>query len=326
MRRLLPALILLLLVPTVSGLSFEVRDSSCQADEQPMFSMSNRTNAHAGAPGVFEDHTGQYTDGQIVCGQDTGTVRIAQTCQTIENSVLSFHDPESGQSHLSTEGERSEYNLCTERLATSVWRQCPSGSEPIVSIHGPVEDHIAEPGHYPWQICGASFENATLAYNFTLSGNQTFVNNEGTGAAGSTLSGDDGPLYAITQNGTLMSGLVGDNTQPQQVSIEDRSGRSVVTHTIDRPSSQQWFVPLTTGDQFDIERRLSLIEAGTFLTQFNPNFAFTLADEALIRVGLELQNIDIIESIGLGPGLYTFNVQNVGTAPDGTPRVNISVQ
>lgn len=326
MRRLLPALIVLLLVPTVGGVSFEIRDSSCQAGEEPLFSMSNLTNAHAAAPGVFEDHTGPYgINGRIVCGQDTGNARIAQTCQTVENSVMSFYDPDSGQSHLATDGQESEAKLCTDQLATSVWRRCPTGSEPIVSIYGPVEDHIAEPGHYSWQICGAIFENATLAYNFTLSGNTTFVNNEGEGAAGTTLNGD-GPLYAITQNGTLMSGLVGDNTGPQQVRIEDRSGRSVVTHTIDQASSQQWFVPLTTGDQFDIERRLSLIESGTFLTQFNPNFAFTLADEVLIRVGLEFENIDITNSISLGPGLYTFNIQKVGETADGTPRVNISVQ
>jgi len=326
MRRLVPALILLLFVPTVSGLSFEIRDSSCQAGEEPLFSMSNQTNAHAAAPGVFEDNTGAYgIDGTVVCGQDAGSVRISQTCQSIENSVLSFYDPQSGQSHLGTEGEQSESLLCAEQLATSVWRRCPSGSEPIVSINGPVEDHIAEPGHYSWQICGAVFENATLAYNFTLSGNQTFANNEGTSADGQTLTGD-GPLYAVLQNDTVMSGIVGDNTGPQEVRIEDRSGRAVTTHTIDQASSQQWFVPLTTGDQFDIERRLSLISAGTFLTQFNPNFAYTLAEEALIRVGLEFTNIDITDELSLGPGLYTFNIQKVGEQSDGTPRVNISVQ
>lgn len=328
MQRTVPVLlILLMLTASASALSFTIRDSSCTASETTLFSMSNLTNAHAGAPGTFEDESDPTygINGRIVCGQDTGDVRIAETCENIENRILSLQAPEQGWSHLSTDGRENDHRLCADRLATSVWRQCPSNAEPIVSIHGPIQSHIAEPGHYGWQICGALFRNATLAYNFTMSGNTTFVNNEGSGAAGETLSGGSSPLYAAVQNQSLISGIVGDSADSQSVTIRNRSGRAQIVHSMSDGGTSTWFIPLAMGNQFDIQSRLSLIQSGTFLTQFNPNFALTLAEEALIRIGLSFTEIDLVNSLDVSQGTYTFNVEKTGEV-NGTPQVNISVQ
>ncbi|MDY6777542.1 MAG: hypothetical protein SVU32_02660, partial [Candidatus Nanohaloarchaea archaeon] len=203
MRRwLLPLLFILLALP-VLGLNVTIRDS-CNAGEEALFSISNMTNAHAAEPGYYQGFTGPHgQDGKQVCASGVGNTEIVDECDRISNPVLSFYDPGTGVSHLSPKEELNDQVLCARQLATSVWRSCPGGTEPIVSIHSPLQAHVARPGYYDWQICGALFTNATLAYRFTLEGNREFIANFETGANGTIQTTTERPGYVAVQNSSV---------------------------------------------------------------------------------------------------------------------------
>jgi hypothetical protein len=314
MRKGILFILLLGLTVQVTALDFQIADSCSDPYNVKLFSISNGTNGHVAEPDFYETN---------VCADDVGETRIAQDCNSITNPVLSFYETDNGTSHLASEGDHFTYALCSERLATSVWKECPGNTVPIVSIYGPVEDHVATPGHYTWQICGGVFENATLAYEFTISGNKDFLLN-GDPEDSSIETTSDLPGYAAVQNDTIVSGIVGNDKQPQTTGINNNSGRAELNHTLIGNTNNQWFIPLTTGDYFDIEGRLDRIQDNTFLNYFNPNFAFTLAEEAQIKVSLMLDSIDIVNDVRLGPGFHRVIIENMGTNADGVPEVEVN--
>ena len=325
MRKLTPILFLLLLTVTATGFNFSIRDSGCQSDEVVLFSISNRTNAHAAAPDVYDDYTGTYgRDGKMVCAEGIGEAEIARECDMLLNPVISFWDHEDGRTHLSPKDERHEYILCAKNMATSVWKSCPGQSEPIVSIHDPIENHVAEPGYYKWQICGARFTNSTLAYNFTMSGNKDFILNGVRNATDNSTLNTDFPGYATVENDSLISGVVGSSTKPQQITIE-KNGESAFTEiTYGSTRGLMWFIPFTTGDMYDIENRLDMINNDNFLNQFNPNFAFNIAEKILVKVTLDLADIDIVSDLTLGTGFHNLVLRKEGINSKGKPEVSIN--
>lgn len=328
MRRLvIIGAVLLALAGQTAALDFSIRES-CQSSETAMFSMSNRTNAHAAGPSYYQDYTGSLgREGQQVCASaDVEEIEIAAECQEyINNPVLSFRDPEAGTSHLSADEDAYEYTLCSANLATTVRRSCPGRSTPIVSMYGPIENHIAEPGHYDWQICGALFENSTLAYEFTMSGNTTFVTNGGFGVYNTTETREDLPGYATVQNDQALSGIVGSNLFSQDVTSTKFGDRARVSITQPGQGQGQWFLPFTPGNTIDIEERFDLIMERTFMSQFNPNFAFELAENTLVTISLSFEDVDLIDDIRRGPGVYEIQVTNEGENDDGQPQVGLNV-
>ncbi len=248
MRKLVPVLVLLLLIPAAASLEFNLRDS-CQGDEVVLFSISNTTNAHAAGPEFYQDYTASLgRDGKQVCADEIENAQIAEECDDFSNPVLSFYNASSGVTHLSPVDERNDFVLCSRNLATSVWRDCPSGSPPIVSIHGPIENHVARPGYYPYHVCGATFENATLAYEFTLAGNQTFIMNFEENPDSTTETTDNRTGYAAVQNQSVISGVVGGGDLPHTTGIRNEDGRAELNHSIHSGDEFQWFrsPPATT--------------------------------------------------------------------------------
>ncbi len=319
--------VLLVLAGQTAALDFSIRDS-CQSSETAMFSMSNRTNAHAAGPSYYQGYTGSLgREGKQVCASsDVEDIEIASECQDfIANPVLSFYDPDAGTSHLATEDDAYEQTLCSSNLATTVRRTCPGQSQPIVSIYGPVENHIAEPGYYDWQVCGALFENATLAYEFTMSGNTTFVTNGEFGLYNTTETRNSLPGYATVQNDQVISGIVGNSLLSQEVTSTKFGDRARVSITEPGRGQGQWFLPFTTGNTVDIEERFDFIMERAFMSQFNPNFAYELADNTLVTISLSFDDIDLINSLRQGPGLYEIQITNEGDNNDGEPRVGLNV-
>ncbi len=316
---------------SVTALDFDIRDECSGEYPEEMFSISNRTNAHAAEPyhyDGFVDETNNR-EGKEVCATDELSTRIDTECDYMRNPIFSFYDAGSSSAHLSAEGDRNDYVLCAQKLSTSVRQECPGGSVPIVSIYDSVENHVAEPGYYDWQICGQLFENATLAYNFTMEGNTDFVQDGeiiGDEETEQTSSTDDEsyyPLYSTVQNDTLISGIVGTDTHPQETTIQLQDDTAAIEHFYGGSGSARWFLPLTTGSYFDIEDRLSLIAENNFLTQFNPNFAFVLAEEIMVRITLEVMDTDIVNDLRLGSGNHNLVIENVGEE-DRVPQVRIN--
>ena len=327
---------LLFVLPVASSLDFDIRDS-CGGDyPEELFSISNLTNAHAAGPDVFRDYeedlNGDLKEGKLVCATDVvdANIKPTESCDTIRNPVLSFYDSESMRSHLSPEGVRNDYTLCARRLSTSVMRSCPGDSKPIVSIYDSVENHVAEPGYYSWQVCGALFEDAELAQNFTLSGNKSFVQDgsviqDETELTTSQSDEDSNyPLYSTAENESLISGIIGNNVHPQNTEIIHRDNVTTVRHRYDRPSHINWFVPFTTGTFFDVEDRLSMIASGDFLNQFNPNFAFNIVDEILVTITLEVLEANIVNDLELGPGTHNLRIQNLGGEEATEVEINVA--
>ncbi|MDY6778298.1 MAG: hypothetical protein SVU32_06520, partial [Candidatus Nanohaloarchaea archaeon] len=86
----------------------------------------------------------------------------------------------------------------------------------------------------------------------------------------------------------------------------------------------QWFVPLTTGTYYDIETRLDMIQDERFLNVFNPNFAFDIAENILVRITLTFEDIDIVNSLHLGSGIHNLIITNVGTNNDGETQIRVN--
>ncbi len=84
-------------------------------------------------------------------------------------------------------------------------------------------------------------------------------------------------------------------------------------------------VPFTTGDYFDIENRLDLIQNNEFLNEFRPNFAFQLVEEALIQLTVQLSEADLVNNLDLSPGFHTITIQNVGENAEGEPQIRLNV-
>ncbi len=321
MRKLLSVLLCLLFLSVGAiSLEFPIMDECSGEYSEELFSISNITNAHAAEPDVFKDYyeASNNREGKIVCAPSELETNIDNECEALKNPIFSFYNPGTGRSHLSPEGEKNEYVLCTRELSTSVRRSCPGGSEPIISIYDPIENHVAEPGYYEWQVCGQLFKNASLAYNFTMEGNTDFIqdgkiiDNEETVNKSSTTEEDSYPLYSVVQNNSLISGVVGSSTHPQKTSIQLLNDITNIEHSYERSHNLRWFIPFTTGTYFDIEDRLSLIADNNFLTQFNPNFAFFLAEEILVRITLNVVNADIVNDLELGSGVHNLIIRNVG--------------
>jgi hypothetical protein len=301
------------------------RAGFCSQDEIALFSISNTTNAHAAEPSFYKGFSGEYgQEGKQVCATDVNTATIAEECDGIQNPVLSFYDSDAGTSHLAAVDDRYDETLCSDNLATSVWRSCPGDSKPIVSIYGPVENHVAKPGFYDWHICGAVFQNVTLAYKFTMEGNTSFIINLNETNTSRIEETDDLPGYASVENESVMSGIVGGSDLPHTVGIHNDSGRVTLNHTLHSSDNYQWFLPFTTGTHLDIENRLGLIEDNTFMSQFNPNFAFEIAEQVLVEVSLVMDVIDLVGDIDIGPGIHELIIENLGTNSKGQPKVRIN--
>jgi hypothetical protein len=71
-----------------------------------------------------------------------------------------------------------------------------------------------------------------------------------------------------------------------------------------------------------IGSRIGLIEAGSFLSQISPSFAFPLGGLYPIRLLLKYPNIDLEGNLILGKGQHRIVIENKGVS-GGKPVVEI---
>lgn len=298
--------------------SFIIREGSCQADERELFSMDRRTNAHAGDPGHW---------GYSVCATGFDQRHFTQVCTSDETEILSFFGSEQTTTHLATDPDLFDYKLCTETLTVGVRDTCPDTTKALVSIFEESESHVAEPGHYPKQLCGSFFDSVTAMLRFHLGPNTTVrINRTEDPSQGiyRDLDGRDS-WYVTAENGTVVTGIVsGEDTVTTAVGYDERDGDTVFNMSQERGQAGFLF-PFTTGSAGDVEDRITLIESGTFMSQFNPNFGFTLANVMTIRLTLRLTEIDLISDLALSPGPHSIVIENVGETSDGVPKVGVNV-
>ncbi len=296
--------------------SFIIRKASCQGDERELFSMSNRSNAHAGDPGYWD---------LAVCASGFDQRHFTQVCATDETAALSFFGSERDDTHLATDAALFDYKLCTQTLTVGVRDRCPDSTKAIVSIFATSEDHIAEPGHYGTQLCGAFFDSVTAMLKFHLGQDEVHINdteNPGTGIY-RDLAGRDS--WSITaQNETLVTGIVsGEDTSTTAAGFDNRGGDRVFNLTQERGQAG-YFLPFAVATTGDIRDRIPLIEAGTFLDEINPSFGFPLAEEMTVRLTLALDEIDLVGDFDLSAGTHQILIEKLGETSGGTPRVSVN--
>ncbi|MFB6295140.1 MAG: hypothetical protein ABEI97_05245 [Candidatus Nanohaloarchaea archaeon] len=296
--------------------SFIIRNGTCQSDERELFSMSNRTNAHAGDPGYWS---------HAVCGSGFDQRHYTSTCASDETAVLSFFGSEQNTTHLATDATLFDYKLCTETLTVGVRDECPDTTKAIASIYEEDEDHIAEPGHYSTQLCGAFFDSVTAMLEFHYGPNTTvYINDTANPSQGidRDTSGRDS-WYVAAENDSMVTGIVsGQDTVTTSVGYNEDGDTTAFNLTQERGQAG-YFVPFTTGEADDIGDRIPLIESGDFLDEFNPNFGFTLAEEMTVRLTLQFVDINIENGLTLDAGTHRLVIENRGDS-GGIPKVSIN--
>lgn len=296
--------------------TFIIRNETCQADERELFSMSNRTNAHAGDPGYWQ---------HPVCASGFDQRHFTEICASDETAILSFFGSEQNDSHLATDPALFGHKLCTETLTIGVRDTCPDSTRAIVSIFEEDQDHIAEPGHYPKQLCGAFFDSVTAMLRFHLGQDAVYINRTADPDEGIYRDLAGRASWSITaQNGTFVAGIVsGERTTTTSAGFDTRGGDRVFNMTQERGKAG-YFLPFAVGTTGDIRDRIPLIEDATFLDEINPNFGFALAEEMTVRLTLELTDIDLIGGLDLSPGSHRLLIEKRGETGDGTPKVSVN--
>ncbi|MDY6773574.1 MAG: hypothetical protein SVS85_00110, partial [Candidatus Nanohaloarchaea archaeon] len=189
---------------------------------------------------------------------------------------------------------------------------CPTSMKAMVSIYDPPSSHIAEPGHYKWQLCGAFFFNVTMMTELDLGPDET-VSLNGTENPSEGVHQIGPPSFISVSNGSLVSGIVsGEGSRPYKIGYRTEGGDQVFNMTQSRTREVSYYFPFTTGTDAVIQNRLPLIAAETFMDQFNPNFGLNLLQEMLVDLTLSFTDIDIVTDARLSPGSYRLIIENVG--------------
>lgn len=305
---------------TLGGqLHFIIRDTACQDDERELFSMSNDSNAHAANPGFYNDYS--------VCASGINRSRIETVCTDVETPVISFFEPNATFSHISTEDELFDYKLCTGQLSVGLRDTCPASTKAIVSVFELPESHVARPGAYPHQLCGAVFTEVSLLLEFHLGGNDDVYINETANPPQGTYRNPDGwDSASITaENASMVAGIVsGENTRTTAIGYGE-SGNDHVFNVTQKRGTVSYFVPFTEGDFLTIRNRVPLIEQGAFLDEITPSFAYELVESATIQLTLELVGADLVTDMVLARGVHRLIIQNLGPNAEGQPQVSVNV-
>ncbi|MCJ7479412.1 MAG: hypothetical protein MUP63_04515 [Candidatus Nanohaloarchaeota archaeon QJJ-7] len=297
--------------------SFIIRDD-CQSDERELFSMSGRTNAHAGDPGYWP-----YS----VCASGFERRYYTRVCSTGNTPILSFFGSEQTDIHIATDENLFNYKLCTSTLTVGIRDSCPPTTKAIVSVYEKREAHAAEPDYYPVQLCGAFFESVTAMMEFSMGPNTSVQLNDTENPSEDIYndSSNQEPWFITAENGTLIAGIVsGEKTRTTEIGYQNESGNLRFNMTQDR-GTMSYLLPFTTGTAEDVQDRINLIEAVNFIDQIKPSFGFPLAEEMTVRIIMQLQGIDLVSDFRLSAGSYTLNLENFGDKDSGTPKVAINV-
>jgi len=126
-------------------------------------------------------------------------------------------------------------------------------------------------------------------------------------------------FYLASYSGGFLNGLAAKNGQKLSLGSDSDSHYLEIEQNL---TSSRIFLAATQGDWHAIDNRISLIEAGRFLSQISPSFAFPLGGLYPIRLLLKYPNIDIAGDLILGKGQYRLVIENKGLS-GGKPVVEI---
>ncbi|MEM5812357.1 MAG: hypothetical protein QW286_01435 [Candidatus Aenigmatarchaeota archaeon] len=126
-------------------------------------------------------------------------------------------------------------------------------------------------------------------------------------------------FYIASYYGDFLNGLASSTGQ------EISAGREGDYHFIgirQEVNGSRIFLAVTKGNWHAMDERIPLIEAGRFLSQISPSFAFPLGGLYPIRLLLKYPNIDINGDFVIAKGIHKIVVENKGIS-SGKPVVEI---
>jgi hypothetical protein len=126
-------------------------------------------------------------------------------------------------------------------------------------------------------------------------------------------------FYLASYQGGFLNGLAAKSGQRLSLGSDSDSHFLEVEQNL---SNSRIFLTSTQGDWHAMDSRISLIEAGKFLSQVSPSFAFPLGGLYPLRLLLKYPNIDIAGDLILGKGQYRLVIENKGLS-GGKPVVEI---
>jgi hypothetical protein len=126
-------------------------------------------------------------------------------------------------------------------------------------------------------------------------------------------------FYLASYSGGFLSGLASKSGE----SLVFGNGESSHFLEIEQNlTGSRVFLASTQGNWHDMDSRISLIEAGTFLSQVSPSFAFSLGGLYPVMLLLKYPNMDMEGDFILGKGQHRLVIENRGLS-GGKPVVRI---
>jgi hypothetical protein len=126
-------------------------------------------------------------------------------------------------------------------------------------------------------------------------------------------------FYLASYSGGFLNGLAAKSGQDLLAGSE--SGFHFIEIEQELNSSRV-YLTATQGDWHAIDNRIGLIEAGNFLSQISPSFAFPLGGLYPIRLLLKYQGIDLEGGLSLSKGQHRLVIENKGVS-GGKPVIEI---
>ncbi len=166
-------------------------------------------------------------------------------------------------------------------------------------------------------MLGLSRSQAThhsIQINLTLNGTQNTVHIPGTGEfAASSLqaaSYTSPPDYYLSSylNGNLKA-LVFSERNPVSLSVSSNQTHHTISIT-QNLSNSRTFLVFTQGDRETVPARIQAIEAGTFLSQVSPSFAYVSEPKNPIKLLLKYSDIDLKGNFTFRSGVHEMTIQS----------------
>jgi hypothetical protein len=127
-------------------------------------------------------------------------------------------------------------------------------------------------------------------------------------------------FYLASYYGGFLNGLAAKNGQRLAVGSGSDSHFLELEQEL---NSSRVYLAATQGEWHAIDSRISLVEAGRFLSQISPSFAFPLGGLYPVTLLLKYQDIDLAGDLVLGKGQHRLVIENNGLS-GGKPVVEIS--
>ncbi|MBU0530355.1 MAG: hypothetical protein ABIH52_03530 [Candidatus Aenigmatarchaeota archaeon] len=129
-------------------------------------------------------------------------------------------------------------------------------------------------------------------------------------------------FYLASYLGNILTGLVTSGGNRLFVSNTTSTHTLMISQNI--TPRKVIFLTLTQGGWEDVDKRISLIKTGSFLSKISPTFGFGLGTLYPIKILINYTQIDIRGDIILKRGLHEFKIDYNDTTSDNRPAPFIS--